>query len=126
MEELEKEMKATQGSLKPPGKRTVQAYALWLKIHDGVKNVHIRMRNWLGAWWGLKPVPLVHTEVPINLYHIIDIMLRVRQARSHQQRFVCSRIFASQVHAHEIFVDGCFNGDPHPGSPSCANPYIPP
>jgi aarF domain-containing kinase len=78
MEELEKEMKATQGSLKPPGKRTVQAYALWLKIHDGVKNVHIRMRNWLGAWWGLKPVPLVHTEVPINLYHIIDIMLRVR------------------------------------------------
>ena len=22
----------------------------------------------------------------------------------------------ADVHAHEIFVDGCFNGDPHPGN----------
>jgi aarF domain-containing kinase len=76
MEQLEAELKATQGSLKPPGKRTVQLYAFWLKISDGAKNVSIRMRNWLGAWWGLKPLPLVHTEVPINLFHIIDVMLK--------------------------------------------------
>jgi hypothetical protein len=24
--------------------------------------------------------------------------------------------FVPQVHAHEMFVDGCFNGDPHPGT----------
>jgi aarF domain-containing kinase len=77
MEQLEAELKASQGGLKPPGKRTVQAYALWLKIHDGTKNIQIRLWNWLGGWWGRTPQPLVHTEVPINLYHIIDIMLKV-------------------------------------------------
>jgi aarF domain-containing kinase len=115
MEQLEAELKATQGGIKPPGKKTVQAYAMWLKIHDGVTNIGIRVRNWLSGWWGLKPLSLVHTEVPINLYHIIDVMLRVRTFSNKQQFFDCSR-FVTQVHAHEMFVDGCFNGDPHPGT----------
>jgi aarF domain-containing kinase len=78
MEQLEAEMKATQGSVKPPSKRAVQAYTLWLKISDGMKNIPIRMRNWWRRWRRLEPLPLAHTEVPINLYHIIDVMLRVR------------------------------------------------
>lgn len=92
MEQLEAELKATQGSLKPPGKRTVQLYAFWLKISDGAKNVSIRMRNWLGAWWGLKPLPLVHTEVPINLFHIIDVMLKASTRLKKQPSALCFTI----------------------------------
>lgn len=38
----------------------------------------------------------IHSDAPINLGEIMDTLLR--------------------VHAHEIFVDGAFNGDPHPGN----------
>ncbi|KAI0566184.1 hypothetical protein FGB62_11g213 [Gracilaria domingensis] len=37
-----------------------------------------------------------HSEAPLNLGEIMDVLLR--------------------VHAHEIFQDGAFNGDPHPGN----------
>ncbi|PXF47144.1 kinase UbiB [Gracilariopsis chorda] len=36
------------------------------------------------------------SEMPLNLGHVMDVLLR--------------------VHAHEIFMDGAFNGDPHPGN----------
>ncbi len=35
-------------------------------------------------------------QAPVNLGHVIDVINR--------------------VHAHEILVNGCFNGDPHPGN----------
>jgi hypothetical protein len=28
------------------------------------------------------------------------------------------------VHAHEVFVDGCFNGDPHPGTFCRGAPFL--
>jgi aarF domain-containing kinase len=32
-------------------------------------------------------------------------------------KVLSARLFLrADVHAHEIFVDGCFNGDPHPGN----------
>ncbi|CAN8068501.1 unnamed protein product [Agarophyton chilense] len=37
-----------------------------------------------------------HSEPPLNLARIMEVLLR--------------------VHAHEIFEDGAFNGDPHPGN----------
>lgn len=37
-----------------------------------------------------------YSERPLNLAHVMGVLLR--------------------VHAHEIFTDGAFNGDPHPGN----------
>lgn len=42
------------------------------------------------------PKPYKYTEQPINLGAIMSLLNR--------------------VHAHEIMVDGAFNGDPHPGN----------
>ena len=51
--------------------------------------------NWT-AGWVAKPKEYKWTEQPINLGYILDLLNR--------------------VHAHEIMVDGAFNGDPHPGN----------
>lgn len=51
----------------------------------------IQWRNWWGRWVGAKPM-----HVPLNHAALIDELIR--------------------VHGHEIFVDGYFNGDPHPGN----------
>jgi hypothetical protein len=39
---------------------------------------------------------------------------------------LCTHFFYSfaQVHAHEVFVDGCFNGDPHPGTFRRGAPFL--
>lgn len=50
-----------------------------------------RWRNRIGRWFGWQPV-----HVPLNHAYLIDELFR--------------------VHGHEIFVDGYFNGDPHPGN----------
>lgn len=52
--------------------------------------------------WTVRPLlsskrwEYVKSEAPINLGEVLDTLLR--------------------VHAHEIFEDGAFNGDPHPGN----------
>jgi aarF domain-containing kinase len=50
-----------------------------------------RLRNRFGWLFGLKPL-----HIPLNHAHLVDELLR--------------------VHGHQIFVDGEFNGDPHPGN----------
>lgn len=66
-----------------------------LLARDAVANIwRIAYNVTLGIALGFKP--LVWTEMPINLADTIRLL--------------------AEIHAHEIFVDGCFNGDPHPGN----------
>ncbi|CAM9270428.1 unnamed protein product [Discosporangium mesarthrocarpum] len=45
---------------------------------------------------GQKRIERVETKLPFNTAHMIELLFR--------------------VHGHQIFVDGAFNGDPHPGN----------
>jgi predicted unusual protein kinase regulating ubiquinone biosynthesis (AarF/ABC1/UbiB family) len=51
----------------------------------------LRWANWARALVGARP-----QHVPLNHARLVDELLR--------------------VHAHEVLVDGAFNGDPHPGN----------
>jgi aarF domain-containing kinase len=59
------------------------------------KNSGRFLYNWT-AGWVTKPKKYEWEAAPINLGEILRLL--------------------NQVHAHEIFVDGAFNGDPHPGN----------
>ena len=53
--------------------------------------------NWTLGWLPLVPsLAYASAEVPVSLPRMMKMVL--------------------EVHAHEIFVDGAFNGDPHPGN----------
>lgn len=68
-----------------------------LLMHDMFWNSLIFLGNWtIRPLVRSKRWEYVHSEAPINLGEILDTLLR--------------------VHAHEIFIDGAFNGDPHPGN----------
>lgn len=60
------------------------------KVMDSWAN-QLRWVNWFRGWVGLPP-----SHVPLNHAALVDTLF--------------------QVHAHEILVDGAFNGDPHPGN----------
>jgi aarF domain-containing kinase len=104
-EELEAEQKLAleDGTLQRKDLRTAcqdhartEAFLSWA---DFMRNICIFGMNWTvapivkgrGAGWSY-----YHSERPVNLAHIMEVLLR--------------------VHAHEIFIDGVFNGDPHPGN----------
>eukprot|EP00388_Colpodella_angusta_P005422 GDKJ01016768.1.p1 GENE.GDKJ01016768.1~~GDKJ01016768.1.p1 ORF type:complete len:549 (-),score=109.02 GDKJ01016768.1:74-1720(-) len=70
-------------------------YSVW-RLTSKVKRGCWNVGKWvLGeqnvqSWFGEKE------ELPINIPQILDLIL--------------------EVHGHELFVDGAFNGDPHPGN----------
>lgn len=71
------------------------ATLLWLR--DKVVNSAIFAGNWtVRPLFSSKKWEYVKSDAPLNLGEILDTLLR--------------------VHGHEIFVDGAFNGDPHPGN----------
>lgn len=68
-----------------------------LRLKDGLLNSLIFAGNWtVRPFISSEKWEYVKSDVPINLGQILDTLLR--------------------VHAHEIFTDGAFNGDPHPGN----------
>eukprot|EP00899_Mesostigma_viride_P019713 jgi/Mesvir1/27743/Mv07434-RA.3 len=75
------------------------AFQKWvLRSKDLATNALRLTWNWSLPRLLLRCPPLEYkwTPVPINLGAVLDLLLH--------------------VHAHEIFVDGVFNGDPHPGN----------
>ncbi len=59
-------------------------------------NTRAGMYNWTVGLLVAGQMPYVTAAVPLNHAAMIDTLLR--------------------VHGHEIFVDGFFNADPHPGN----------
>ena len=81
-------------SLQEEADRMRRAAAV-LRARDAAVNSLKLAYNWtLG--FGLRNYEYSHTELPLNLAAVIDLLCR--------------------VHAHEIIMDGAFNGDPHPGN----------
>ncbi|KNC74275.1 hypothetical protein SARC_13173, partial [Sphaeroforma arctica JP610] len=77
-------------------KRELRWYNRYLTVKDGTLNTLRTTYNWTV---GLVTGDHKHWQYsvrPINLAQILDTVLK--------------------VHAHQIFYDGCFNGDPHPGN----------
>jgi aarF domain-containing kinase len=72
---------------------------LLLSCSDFMRNMVIFGLNWTVAplvkGWGNR-WDYIYSERPIDLGHVLEVLMR--------------------VHAHEIFFDGVFNGDPHPGN----------
>jgi len=62
---------------------------------DVAKNTGRALFNATVGWFG-PTKEYKWSEQPINLGEVLDVLNR--------------------VHAHEIFIDGAFNGDPHPGN----------
>lgn len=69
------------------------SWALW--AYDAAANTGRALWNCTAGLVAGR-LELVRTEYPINLGQILATL--------------------SEVHAHQIFVDGVFNGDPHPGN----------
>ena len=102
LEEMEEEMKAQvrAGTLRL---RDVEADAAEIErvgrlidASDTVRNVPRFLYNWTLGLLGGGRYAYQWTTKPINLGRILQTL--------------------SEVHAHQIFVDGVFNGDPHPGN----------
>mmetsp|Transcript_28404 Transcript_28404/g.92763 ORF Transcript_28404/g.92763 Transcript_28404/m.92763 type:complete len:545 (+) Transcript_28404:1128-2762(+) len=107
LEELEEEQRALaeSGNLRPMtlagSRRRAKAYRWALRAGDALANAPRACVNTAHAMLTLglarKPlVPYRRSELPINLAELLELLI--------------------QVHAHEVFVDGAFNGDPHPGN----------
>lgn len=103
LEELEAEQKAKieRGVLERKDIATSAAetrrIATLLWMRDCFWNTLIFAGNWtIRPLISSKRWKYVKSEAPINLGQIFDTLLR--------------------VHGHEIFTDGAFNGDPHPGN----------
>ena len=65
-----------------------------------VQRLKQTMYNWTVGWVWAADVGSGSIVVPLNAALLIDDLL--------------------YVHGHEVLIDGCFNGDPHPGNVLCA------
>ena len=98
--ELEAELraKARSGELKvpmPPA-LAISAYATYLGVRDACANALIGMHNAVFGCCGREKLAYVSSEPPLNVPRLVDTLFR--------------------VHAHQLFDDGFFQGDPHPGN----------
>jgi aarF domain-containing kinase len=106
LEEFEKEMMAKylSGELHREAKKKytpsafiVNTYASLIHAIGRVKNLFIFIYNHsIVPIFKQLPKDYIEQSVFINPHEIIDLL--------------------NEVHAHEIFLDGIFNGDPHPGN----------
>lgn len=99
LEQLEEEQKALmeQGKAKNAPSAAKMAWIIRaITAMDIVKNTPKVLHNWTVGWVTGNQRDLVWTEHPINLAEVMDTLLK--------------------VHGHQVFVDGCFNADPHPGN----------
>lgn len=79
-----------------PTKFQMKLFITFLKIQDFAVNTWRFTYNTLYGRWVSSPIPYLKTELPINIPEILDTLMK--------------------VHGYEIFVNGAFNGDPHPGN----------
>lgn len=106
LEEFEREMmdKYLSGELYRQAKKhytpsalIVNAYASLVRSFDHLKNIFIFVYNHtIVRLFHKYPIDYYEQQVFINPHEIIDLL--------------------NEVHAHEILIDGIFNGDPHPGN----------
>jgi len=106
LEEFEREMmdKYLSGELHRQAKQhytpsafIVNAYASMIRSIDHLKNLFIFMYNHtIVRLFHKHPIDYYEQRVFINPREIIDLL--------------------NEVHGHEIFIDGIFNADPHPGN----------
>lgn len=75
--------------------RRMRAIGTMVRVADVAKNSGRALYNWTVGWVAPN-LEYQWSTLPINLGEILDLL--------------------NKVHAHEIFVDGAFNGDPHPGN----------
>ena len=79
-----------------------------IRVSNAAARAHNRAVGWL-RWvpvlgsrlakrWPLKPEIQPRDALPLNHARVVDDLLI--------------------VHGHQILIDGCFNGDPHPGNVS--------
>lgn len=57
---------------------------------------HMRWKMRLWRWWQKLVHPGQHLEHPIDLGAVFELLM--------------------EIHGQQIFIDGCFNADPHPGN----------
>ena len=106
LEELEREMMAKylSGELYHEAKKRytpsafiVNTYASLIRAVHQLKNVLIFVYNHsIASILKRPPMEYIEQQVFINPHEIIDLL--------------------NEVHAHEVLLDGVFNGDPHPGN----------
>eukprot|EP00042_Codosiga_hollandica_P021145 m.72014 g.72014 ORF g.72014 m.72014 type:complete len:149 (+) comp50215_c0_seq2:115-561(+) len=80
---------------KAPDAKTMDKYIRMLTLKNKAHNAYATVYNYTLGWiWENKPYePL---ELPLNTGKLMDLMVK--------------------VYAHQLFHDGLFNGDPHPGN----------
>jgi aarF domain-containing kinase len=95
MEELEAESKLS--NVKMPSAFQMNMLIAFLRMKDILFNIPRVFYNWTAGYaLGASQLPLVKSELPLNIPKIIQLLL--------------------DVHAYQLFVNGTFNADPHPGN----------
>eukprot|EP01134_Creolimax_fragrantissima_P005648 CFRG5648T1 len=77
-------------------KRELRWYNRYLGVKDAILNAIRTSYNWSLGWAIGDRRNWQYSTRPINLAQVLDTVLK--------------------VHAHQMFIDGVFNGDPHPGN----------
>jgi aarF domain-containing kinase len=104
-EQLEKEFKAQFEdpaelqkllSKPPPSPLQIFAYQAFLRTQDGVRNTPSWLYNLIAPLLGKSRAPYKWSTLPLNAGAITQLLF--------------------DVHAHQLFVDGAFNADPHAGN----------
>mmetsp|Transcript_40815 Transcript_40815/g.80089 ORF Transcript_40815/g.80089 Transcript_40815/m.80089 type:complete len:327 (-) Transcript_40815:180-1160(-) len=79
-----------------PSERYLRFVSVLLKMKDAALNtLRFLSNNTIGLVTGQR-IEYHHSEIPLNIPALLRLL--------------------TDVHAHEVFVDGVFNADPHPGN----------
>ncbi|KAJ9454528.1 putative serine/threonine-protein kinase abkB [Diplonema papillatum] len=84
--------------------KELRAVALWMRVRDWARNFSVFLLNLTPAPYlynlavegRLAPCPFTWSVIPVNLGEIMRTLV--------------------DVHGDQLFLTGCFNGDPHPGN----------
>lgn len=87
---------AIASGLKVPSAWKMRLFRGYLRTADAVHNFRMVVRNNTVGWVMGRQLPYRHTELPVNIAEVLHLLTR--------------------VHGWQIFFDGLFNGDCHPGN----------
>jgi aarF domain-containing kinase len=79
-----------------PGKFQVGLYRNYLYLYDNVYNSVAWLYNTSLGWTGISTIAPINSKIPLNTPEIIEKLM--------------------QIHACQLFRNGCFNADPHAGN----------
>jgi len=95
LEELEADNKLN--GIEMPSAFQMNMYCTLIKLKDLFVNIPRVIYNMTATYTlGARPLPMIQSELPVNIPEIVQTLL--------------------DVHAHQLFVNGTFNADPHPGN----------